>query len=96
MYDSWAEAVDKGQFSGVCMIDMSAAFDTVDHSLLLQKMELYGFDDGALSWVSNYLSRRSQSVCIDGSMSPPLDINIDAHLENPYIEVRRAHLKSKK
>jgi len=76
MYDGWTEAVDKGQFSGVCMLDMSAAFDTVNHSLLLQKMEFYGIDSGALQWVSSYLSERSQRVCIDGCMSSPLDINI--------------------
>ena len=76
MQDGWSEAVDKGQYSGVCMLDMSAAFDTVNHPLLLQKMKFYGFDTGALQWVSSYLSERSQRVCIDGHMSSPLNINI--------------------
>ena len=74
MYDGWAEAVDRGQFTGVAMLDMSAAFDMVNHSLLLQKMELYGFDRDALQWVSAYLCNRIQSVCIDGILSTPLRI----------------------
>ena len=48
---------------------MSAAFDIVDHSLLLEKLGLYGFDDSAVGWIRSYLSGREQCVSIDGSMS---------------------------
>ena len=72
MYDTWVKAVDKKELSGVCLLDMSAAFDIVDHSLLLQKLELYGFDDIATGWVKSYLSDRQQYVSIDGSMSSML------------------------
>ena len=44
MYDSWLQAIESGQIAGVCMLDMSAAFDLVNHDLLLQKLQLYGFD----------------------------------------------------
>ena len=76
MYDSWVQAVDKGNLTGVCMLDMSAAFDVVDHSILLSKLELYGFDEVALKWMSDYLSGRSQAVCIDGSLSPFLPVKV--------------------
>ena len=48
MYDTWVEAVDRGELAGVCMLEMSTAFDVVDPELLLQKLQLYGFDDGAV------------------------------------------------
>ena len=51
------------------MLDMSTAFDVVDHDILLSKLELYGFDGEALKWMENYLSGRTQSVYIDGSFS---------------------------
>jgi hypothetical protein len=38
MYDSWVQAVDKGELTGVCMLDMSAAFDVVEHGILLNKL----------------------------------------------------------
>ena len=68
MYDTWVQAVDKGELAGVCMLDMSAAFDVVDHGILLNKLKLYGFDSEALKWMENYLSGRSQAVYIDGSV----------------------------
>ena len=60
---------------GVMTIDLSAAFDMVDHPLLLQKLQLFGLEDDALSRIGSYISGRSQSVIVDGCMSPPLDID---------------------
>ena len=48
MYDTWLDAVEQGDLVGVCMVDMSAAFDVVDTKLLLHKMSLYGFDRDAV------------------------------------------------
>ena len=54
------------------MLDLSAAFDTVSHSVLLTRMkEVYGVTEDALSWLQSYLADRSQSVIIDGVMSVP-------------------------
>ena len=75
MYDMWVKASDKSKITGVCMLDMSAAFDVVDHEILLQKLELYGFDKHALSWIKDYLSGRSQSVYLDGCFSPFLALS---------------------
>ena len=43
MYDSWVQAVDKGELAGVCMLDMSTAFDVVDHTILPEKFKLVWF-----------------------------------------------------
>ena len=53
---------------------MSAAFDIVDHGLLLKKLSLYGFDGEAVGWVRSYLSDRKQCVSIDGSLSRMLHV----------------------
>ena len=76
MYDSWVQAVDKGELVGVCMLDMSAAFDVVDHDILLKKLEIYGFQKEAINWMRNYLTGRSQAVYIDGALSSFLEVNV--------------------
>ena len=76
MYDTWVQAVDKGELSGVCMLDMSAAFDVVDHGILLEKLKLYGFDEQSVKWMKNYLSGRTQAVYIDGFLSSFLPVEV--------------------
>ena len=72
MMNTWMEALEDGDITAVIMLDMSAAFDVVDHSILLDKMKLYGLQDCALSWVNSYLEGRSQRVYCDGSLSESL------------------------
>ena len=69
MYDGWLQAAEAGQMAGVCLLDMSAAFDVVDHGLLTDKLALYGFDQNALDWLTSYLGDRSQCVLIEGCLS---------------------------
>ena len=75
MYDSWIEALEQGEMTGVCLLDMSAAFDVVSHNLLVDKLTLYGFTNTARSWMESYLEGRSQCVYVDGSFSSTLRVN---------------------
>ena len=55
MYDTWVEALANGEVSAVIMLYMSAAFDMVDHRILLSKMILYGFQERSTTWLGSYL-----------------------------------------
>ena len=74
MYDKWVEALEDKQYTGVCFLDLSAAFDIVDHPLLLEKLKLYGFADNSLNWVASYLDGRNQTVYIEGALSKVLPV----------------------
>ena len=69
MIDDWAEAFENEKITGVVMYDQSAAFDVCDHVILLNKLKIYGLQEGALAWFSSYLEDRKQSVYIDGTLS---------------------------
>ena len=75
MMDIWTQVVDSGEMAGVCMLDMSAAFDVVDHDILLQKMSVYGFSRDMVAWFCSYLSNRRQCVAINGTLSNLLPVS---------------------
>jgi hypothetical protein len=65
-------ALDQGKVSILTLLDLSAAFDTIDHGLLLSRLEhVFGVRDSALLWFSSYLSNRTQTVSINNSTSDP-------------------------
>ena len=74
MYDEWLDEVEDGNMVGIMMVDLSAAFDMVDHPLLLEKLKLFGLEDAACNWMCSYLGERSQGVMVDGCFSPPMSI----------------------
>ena len=50
-------------------LDLSKAFDTLDHKILTQKLKHYGADELAISWFTSYLSGRKQALNINGTVS---------------------------
>jgi len=57
-------AVDPGDFEALVLLDLSAAFDTVDYDILLQSLQTsFGIRDAAIKWFQSYLTSRTQYVC---------------------------------
>ena len=66
--------MDKGHFVGMILLDLQKAFDTVDHSILLMKLEGLGLGQDILRWFRSYLSERKQLVDVAGTFSQPCNI----------------------
>ena len=58
------EAIDNRDITSIMMVDQSAAFDCVEHALLLNKLQMYSISEESLGWISSYLSLRTQFVSI--------------------------------
>ena len=69
MIETWKKHLDKGQKIGVILMGLSKAFDTINHSLLLAKLDAYGFSRKSLKLMQNYLCNRQQRISTNGSFS---------------------------
>ena len=68
-------ALDNHQEIVLVMLDLSSAFDTIDHSILLERLETrFGLRNTALAWIASYLSNRTQSIVINHTKSGPSDL----------------------
>ena len=65
-------AQDRGELTALSLLNLSAAFGTIDHDLLLSRLtERFGIDGVVLQWVRSYLTGRSQLVKVNGILSTP-------------------------
>ena len=61
---------DKGNLTGMVLLDLQKAFDTVDHCILSNMLQALGFDTCSREWFRSYLTNRKQLVDIAGTLSP--------------------------
>ena len=73
--DKIQTAIETKQFSCGIFLDFSKAFDTVNHEILLKKLEHYGIRGVANRWFTSYLSNRTQTVTVNNTTSDPLNIS---------------------
>ena len=69
MIENWKGNLNKGNKIGSISIDVSKAFGTLDQSLLIAKLEAYGFDSLSLEFMKNYLTNRKQRCKVENCFS---------------------------
>ncbi len=72
--DKMIQELDKGETPFNVYLDLSKAFDTLDHGILLYKLEYYGIKHNELKFINIYLTDRKQFVEIEGTKSEMLEI----------------------
>ena len=68
------DGFNENDITTMCFIDLQKCFDTIDHSILLQKLQIYGFKGITYDWFKNYLHCRKQCVYSNGMKSSFLDM----------------------
>ena len=64
--------MDDKELVFLTLLDLSAAFDTVDHHILINRLRNYfGITEGAIEWIQSYLHDRTQKVIVNGRESSP-------------------------
>ena len=74
MVDNWFTAMNNNEIVGTVLLDLSKAFDLVNHQILKQKLSAYKFSQSSLRWFNSYLSNRFQQVQISGKLSQSKEI----------------------
>ena len=69
-------ALDSGNTAGAVLMDLSKAFDYLNHDLLIAKLEAYGFSRGALQLIHSNLNGRKQRVKVNGSFSTWIETSV--------------------
>jgi retron-type reverse transcriptase len=69
IYDKISSAIDRREFAVGIFLDLFKAFDTVNHNILLDKLNYYGICGLSLDWFKSYLSNRFQYVEFNGCRS---------------------------
>ena len=66
--------LDKGKYCAGVFVDLKKVFDTVDHNVLLRKLDYYGIRGIANEWFCSYLKKRKQFVSIENNKSSVQEI----------------------
>ena len=74
LVNSLLRSIDEGKPTLGIFIDFQKAFDTINHQILLNKLDLYGIRGIALQWFKSYLSNRSQVICYKETVSSKRNI----------------------
>ena len=68
--------MDSGQLTAAVSLDLTKAFDTVNHELLVKKLSSFGLANESIMWFQSYLSNRQQIAVMDDNHSTPQTITV--------------------
>ena len=71
----FSQAATAKKLTGALLLDQRAAYDLLDHSILLRKLAIYNFDQNTIIWFQSYLSERSQTVQVETKQSASEDLD---------------------
>ena len=69
MIETWGAMLNKGNKVGAIKMDLSKAFDTLNHNLLLCKLKAYGFNKNALTFIQSYFTNRNKRTKVGDKFS---------------------------
>ena len=69
LIERWKNTLDQNGYGGAILMDLSKAFDTINHDLLIAKLGAYGFDTASLKLIRSYLTNRFQRTKMNTSFS---------------------------
>ena len=72
--DDWTSTLDSGDCIHSCFLDISKAFDRVNHDLLLKKLRAHGVTGNLLAWLKDYLADRYTKVRVGGTLSRTIEV----------------------
>ena len=81
MNDKILKGFDDGLVTGMILIDLQKAFDTINHDILLNKLSIIGFSDHTVKCLESYLSNRKFTVNLENSFSEVSRISCDVPQE---------------
>ena len=84
MLEKRRRGIENGSYVSALFIDLSKAFDTINHDLMLAKLKAYGFSTNALNLMHSYLKNRKQKVQINNKFS--LERNVIAGVPQGSID----------
>ena len=69
LVEDWKKSLDDGKLVAIVAMDLSKAFDSLPHSLLISKLQAYGLDNSSCAFLQNYLTGRFQRVKVGDEVS---------------------------
>ena len=72
--DTLYKSLDSSHCAKLLLLDLSSAFDTLNHNILIERTKELGIEGYSLSWLTSFLNDRTSSVKVNDYISPPIDI----------------------